>query len=116
MKEIKMYQCETCKKNFSTSAEALKCEGIGVEAPLAEVHQIVSSVQRRIGPYGYYNQIIRVAAIAKQGHFLQYSLEENYTPDSENPKWGKPNPDFMSIFHSDVLVGNEELLDFANML
>lgn len=68
MKEIKMYQCEICKKLYTSGKEAFECETRGKETPLANIGQKVM--------YNFgcdWSELI-VTKIIDHGHELEYKF------------------------------------------
>jgi hypothetical protein len=77
VKKLIMYQCEICKSNYKTETEAVTCEAIGTEIPLAKVGDLVD-VEREVG--GGFDNIsfeYRIRKISSyDGHFLTYNFDE----------------------------------------
>jgi hypothetical protein len=73
MKEILCYQCEICGEVHTNKNEALKCEGIGKQEPLAKVGDLIN--------YNYNVSgfecvgTIKVSKIIQEGHFIKYKIK-----------------------------------------
>ena len=85
-KKLTMYQCEICNSNYQTENEAISCEAVGIETPLANVGDLVD-FERETG--GGFDNIVfeyRIRDIRTyDGHYLTYTFEEE--SEFQNGVW-----------------------------
>lgn len=77
MRKVERFQCELCNKLYLTEQDAIKCENLGKELPIAEVGQ---EVEYELIPQGFnpFYITLRISKIEDYGHYLNYSFEEYY--------------------------------------
>jgi DNA-directed RNA polymerase subunit RPC12/RpoP len=106
MREVKIYVCEICNREFKSEEEAVKCENQGKEIPLTTKGQKVSYKDDWNGGFGeqWYETV--VGNVITTGHFVEYELGDQYSLE-----------DGELVFHpQEYIDGNKEFLERCKII
>lgn len=87
MRKIEMYECEICKWTYKTEEEAISCEANGKEFAVLNEGDMVEFKHKVGGGFDPFYTPVKVGKIEDMGHYLEYSLLEEYRHEDGEVEW-----------------------------